>query len=82
MSATEEDLTGGRASTRAPMSRPGPSGPSLNLSSPWVSVLAPAAGIAVALALWWFATEVLASPGSLMRTFSPARTWTGLGELW
>jgi len=43
--------------------------------------LAPLAGVAVALALWWFATTVLASPGALLAAFAPQRALPAIGQL-
>ena len=43
--------------------------------------LAPVVGVAAALALWWFATEVLAAPDSMLRSFAPAPTWDSLVAL-
>ncbi|HEX4358565.1 MAG TPA: ABC transporter permease [Pseudonocardia sp.] len=36
-------------------------------------LLAPTVGVLVTVALWWFATSVLAGPGSLLAAFAPRR---------
>jgi NitT/TauT family transport system permease protein len=59
-----------RAATR-PVPRPGAV----------AETLAPLIGIAVALALWWFITEVLAAPNAMLRSFAPAPTWDALVAL-
>lgn len=44
-------------------------------------LLVPAAGFAVAVALWWFVTTVLPRPGSLLSAFAPQRAVPAIGEL-
>ncbi|AVV45210.1 ABC transporter permease [Streptomyces sp. P3] len=43
--------------------------------------LAPVIGVAAALLLWWFVTEVLAATGSMLHDFAPAPTWDALVAL-
>lgn len=50
-------------------------------SDRWWHRLAPVAGMVAALALWWFATTVLAGPGSLLAAFAPQRAVPAIGQL-
>ncbi|MHA6797619.1 ABC transporter permease (plasmid) [Pseudonocardia bannensis] len=43
--------------------------------------VAPAAGIAVAVLLWWFATTVLVAPPNLLAAFAPQRALPALADL-
>ncbi|TCK22053.1 ABC transporter permease [Pseudonocardia endophytica] len=44
-------------------------------------LLVPAAGVAVAVALWWFATTVLVSPPSLLAAFAPQNALPAVVDL-
>lgn len=52
-----------------------------HLAAPTARLLAPVAGVAATVGLWWLATDILFSSRPLVQQFSPTRTLTGLVEL-
>lgn len=52
-----------------------------HLAAPTARLLAPVAGLAATVGLWWLATDILFRSRPLVQQFSPTRTLTGLVEL-
>ena len=73
---THVDLPQGLPSTRSR-----PESVETRTASSWRTALLPAAGVLVAVTLWWLATDVLFSGRALLAEFSPRRTLTGLREI-
>ena len=73
---THVDLPQGLSSTRSR-----PESVEAHPAPAWRTALLPAAGVLVAVTLWWLATDVLFSGRALVAEFSPRRTLTGLREI-
>ena len=75
---TEEDVSAG---TAPPSPRSGRDRRTPVRAGTAADTLAPVIGVAAALLLWWFVTEVLAASGSVLRDFAPEPTWDALVAL-